>query len=176
MVSTRVVIIIGLAFLYLSFGANWLYLSAAGSGLNVSDLWGYVGPYVFHGFRPDNSTIDGEIWVVILPPLVSNGALLAAETLYPISLLLGVAALIRWKLMLYAGLLALLTAGLWVWGISLVSANVNSQLNAWLVYHGETGTSSIYPQIGPYLIAFGGIILVAGYVLSKAEKLDYPLD
>lgn len=176
MVSARVVILIGLVFLYLSFGVNWVYFSATGYGVNYSDVVGYLGPYVSHGYLPDNSTIDGEIWVVLVPQLVSNGALLASVIVFPASAILGVVALFRWKLMVYSGLLALLCGGLWVWGIDLVSARVNSQLDAWLVYAGEAADSSVGSQVGPYIFAFGGLVLVAGYLLSRAEKLDHPLD
>lgn len=176
MVSTRVVIAVGLAALYLSIGTNWLYFSAAGYGVNYADISGNLETYAAHGMVFDNTTVDGEIWVTFVPQMASSAALVGSVIAFAVSAVVGVGALFRWKLMSLAGLLAIVSSILWIVGVNAVSANVNAVLNAWLVYTGESAGSSISSQIGPYLAALGGIVLLVGYVLSKMEKLDYPQD
>lgn len=175
MVSARIVILVGLVFLVVAYESGWLYLSVVGYGVTAGDMSGNVGPYLLHGYTRDNLTIDSEVWVVLVPQLVSNGAIVAAEIALPVSFVLAVISLfLRWKLMLPAGIVAILCALLWIWGIGLIGPAVNGQLDAWLVYHTEAASSSIYPLIGPYIMAFGGMILIAGYVLTKAGKLEIP--
>jgi hypothetical protein len=176
MISTRVAIIIGLVILYLSAGTNWVYFSAAGYGVNYLDISGNLQTYASHGMVFDNTTIDGEIWVALLPQLASSAALVGSVIVFAVSAVLGAVSLFRWKLMSLTGLFAIMSGVLWIWGIDIISPNVNSVLHAWLVYTGEPVSSSMYPQIGLYLTALGGFVMLVGYVLSRMEKLDYPLD
>ncbi len=178
MVATRIVIAVGFAFVYLSIGAGWLHVTSGitAHSYNVLDLAGSVGPYVSSGYLPSNSSIDGEIWVLLAPALVSQSPLVVAEWAFPVSLVLSVAAFFRWKLMLFAGISGVLSGSSWVWGIGLIRGGVVSQLNSWYGYGGRVVSSSIDPQIGAYIAVVGGIVFIVGYFLSRAEKLGTPLD
>jgi hypothetical protein len=174
--STRIVAIIGIAILYVSAGANWMYFSSAGYGVNYLDVIGNAENYVYHGNVFDNSTIDGETWVAFLPQLTESGVLIGSILMFAASAVLGLVAIFRWRFMPLAGAFAILSGALWVWGIDLVSAKVNSVLNAFLVYTGQSADSSLYPQVGPYIAAAGGVVLLVGFFLGRVEKLDHPLD
>jgi hypothetical protein len=60
---------------------SWLQVVSDNTAFdyNVLNLADSVGPYFAHNYVPTNSSIDGQIWVVLLPLLVSPGRLLVAE-------------------------------------------------------------------------------------------------
>ena len=180
MVSTRVVIAAGVVFLYFSIGAGWIGVTTTQStySYNALTITGHVSPYLTTGLVPSNSTEDGQIWDVLVPIFASNIPLLAAGGFFLVALVLSVVSFFRWKLMLVAGILAILSGCLWLWEIDSISLDASSKIGnlCQIGCNGSRLSSEIYPQPGVYLAIFGGLILVIGFVLSRFEKLDYPLD
>jgi hypothetical protein len=110
------------------------------------------------------------------PLLVAPGALLFAMISLPVGFLLAVVSLFNWKLMVWGGGMSILSGMFWLEGLNIVQPQVVRGLNAWYGYHGGTITSTVWAQAGPYVAVVGGVILLAGYALSKMEKLEYPID
>jgi hypothetical protein len=110
------------------------------------------------------------------PLLVAPGALSFAFVASPIGLVLAVVSLFRWKLMVVAGTLSLLSGILWIVGIFIVQAQVVHGLDTWFGYGGRTTSSEVWAQAGPYIAVVGGVILLAGYALSRMEILESPID
>jgi len=180
MVSTRVVIALGVAALYFSIGAGWLGVTTTQStySYNAITITGQLSPYLTTGSPPSNSTEDGQIWDALLPLFVSNIPLLSAGAFFLVADVLSVVSFFRWKLMVVAGFLAILSGGLWILGIGMIGESASSRITALCQIQCNAARSSaeIYPQVGAYLAIFGGLILVLGFVLSRLERLDYPLD
>jgi hypothetical protein len=179
-VSTRVVIMAGVAFLYFSIGAGWLGVTTTQSSFsyNALGITGRVGPFLTTGVVPVNSTEDGQIWNVLLPLFVSSVPSLLAGAVFLAAVVLSVVSFFRWRLMLVAGILGILSGFLWIWGIGMISQSASSGISALCQFQCNAARSSaeIYPQVGAYLAVFGGLILVLGFALSVFEKLEYPLD
>jgi hypothetical protein len=125
---------------------------------------------------PSNTFIDGEFWQLMIPLLVAPGALSFGMVAFPIGFVLAAASLFRWKLMVVAGALSLLSGVVWILGIFLVQPEVVHGLDTWYGYAGGSVTSSVWAPIGPYMAVVGGTILLLGYALSRREILEYPLD
>ena len=180
MVSTRVAIALGVAALYFSIGAGWLGVTTTQStySYNAMTITGHVSPYLTTGLFPSNSTEDGQIWDALLPLFVSNVPLLSAGVSFLVADVLSVVSLFRWKLMVVAGVLAILSGGLWIWAIGIIGESAGSKIAALcqLQCNAASSSAEIYTQVGAYLAIFGGLILVLGFVLSRLERLDYPLD
>jgi hypothetical protein len=180
MVSTRVVIAAGVAALYFSIGAGWLGVTTTQStySYNALTITGHVSPYLTTGLFPSNSSEDGQIWDVLLPLLVSSAPLLSAGVFFLVAVVLSVVSFFRWKLMVVAGALGILSGGLWIWGIGMIGERASSGLTALCQFQCNAARSSaeFYPQVGAYLAIFGGLVLVMGFVLSRLDRLDYPLD
>jgi hypothetical protein len=179
-VSTRVVIALGVAALYFSIGAGWLGVTTTQStySYNAMTITGQVSPYLTTGLFPSNSTEDGQIWDALLPLFVSSVPLLSAGEFFLVSAVLSVISFFRWKLMVVAGVLAIFSGGLWIWGIGTIDESASSRITALCQVQCNAARSSadVYPQVGAYLAIFGGLILVLGFVLSRLERLEYPLD
>jgi hypothetical protein len=175
MVSVRIVIVVGLAFLYFAIGFGWLYMTSGGGGyeFNVFALAGHVGPYVNGGHLPANNSIDGQVWIVLLPQL-TKGSLAAAEWAFPVSLVFAIVTLSRWKFMLVSGAAGILSGVLWIYGISTARDAIVGGLNSWYGYNGRPVTSSVDTLLGAYIPIVGGAILVLGFVLTYFDKLGTP--
>ena len=180
MVSTRVVIALGVAALYFSIGAGWLGVTTTQSSYsyNAMTITGHVSPYLTTGLFPSNSTEEGQIWDVLIPLFVSSVPLLSAGTSFLVAAVLSVVSFFRWKLMVVAGVLAILSGGLWIWGIGMIGESASSKITALCQFQCNAARASaeIYPQLGAYMAILGGIILVLGFVLSRLERLEFPLD
>jgi hypothetical protein len=179
-VSTRVVILIGVALFYFSIGAGWLGVATGQSVSSYNGLavTGRVSPYFTTGLVPSNSSEDGQLWIVLLPLFASSVPILLVGPFFLIAAVVSVISFFRWKLMLVAGILGILSGSLWIWGIDLISQTANSQIEKLCQINCNAVSSSIsvYPQVGTYVAVFGGLVLVLGFVLSRFEKLDYPID
>lgn len=178
MVSTRVVILIGVALFYFSIGAGWLGVATGQSvfSYNALGVTGRVSPYLTTGLVPSNSSEDGQVWIILLPLFVSSVPILLAGVFFLVALVLSVVSFFRWRLMLVAGIFGILSGSLWIWGIDLISQTAISQIEKACQINCNAVSFSVYPQVGAYLAIFGGSVLILGFVLSKFEKLDYPLD
>jgi hypothetical protein len=177
-VSTRVVIAIGVAIFYFSIGAGWLGVVTNQSvfSYNAFEVTGHVSPYLTTGLVPSNSTEDGQVWTILLPLFVSNVPILLAGAFFLAAAVFSVISFFRWKLMLLAGILGTLSGVLWVWGIGEIVQAAGSQIDKLCQLNCRAMSFSIFPQVGAYLAVFGGSVLILGFVLSKFEKLEYPLD
>ncbi|MDA4119626.1 MAG: hypothetical protein OK436_03465 [Thaumarchaeota archaeon] len=82
----------------------------------------------------------------------------------------------KWKLMLVAGALSLLSGTFWIIGLNLVQSQVVQGLNSWYGYLGRNVSSAIWAQAGPYIAIVGGVTLLSGYALSRMDILEWPND
>ncbi|HEV2225924.1 MAG TPA: hypothetical protein VGR56_03865 [Nitrososphaerales archaeon] len=179
MVSTRVVIAASTFLLFLAFGSEWLAFKSDNAQFGyttfaiANTLGSTYGPCAC---PPSNSSIDGWFWYLIAPILVAPGALLLAMIAFPIGFILSAVSLFKWKLMVVAGAISLPSGILWIIGLNLVQSQVNQGLNSWHGYLGRSVSSAVWAQSGPYIAVVGGVILLAGYVLSRMEILEMPID
>ncbi len=179
MVSTRIVIAVSAFILFLAFGSEWLAFGSGGvqSGYSVlgisSTLGSIYGPC---NCPPSNSSVDGWFWHVMAPLLVAPGALSLAMVAFPTGFVLAAVSLFRWKLMVVAGALSLLSGIFWIVGINIVQSQVVHGLNTWYGYAGRSVSSAVWPQAGPYIAIVGGVMLLAGYALSRMDILEWPID
>jgi len=179
MVSTRIVIGLAAFLLFLALGSGWLAFESSDSqyGYTTFDIGSAMGSvYGPCGCPPSNSSIDGRFWQVMVPLLVAPGALSFAFVAFPTALILAVVSLFRWKLMVVAGALSLLSGILWIVGVFIVQAQVVHGLDTWFGYGGRSVSSSVWAQAGAYIAIVSGVVLLAGYALSRMEILDSPID
>ncbi len=95
---------------------------------------------------------------------------------FPIGFVLAAVSLFKWKLMVVAGALSLLSGVFWIVGLNLAQSQVVRGLNSWQGYVGRNVSSAVWAQPGPYVAIVGGMILLAGYALSRIEILEMPID
>jgi hypothetical protein len=106
-------------------------------------------------------TLTGQLQVAVAPLLVSPGLLFLGAWAFPFALVLSLASFARWKLMLYAGLVGILSGAFWIAGLMIAPIHL--------------GQDAV-PQIGAYVCIFAGALLFVGYFLTKADKIGAPLD
>ncbi len=95
---------------------------------------------------------------------------------FPIGFILAAVSLFKWKLMVVAGALSLLSGVFWIVGLKLVQSQVVQGLNSWHGYVGRNVSSAVWAQVGPYIAIVGGVTLLTGYALSRMEILEMPID
>jgi len=179
MVSTRVVIAASTFLLFLAFGSGWLAFESDNAQFGYTSfaiattLGSTYGPCAC---PPSNTSIDGWFWHVIAPLLVAPGELSFAMIAFPTGFVLAAVSLFKWKLMVVAGALSLLSGIFWIVGLNIVQSQVVSSLNSWHGYLGRSVSSAVWAQTGPYFSIVGGVILLAGYVLSRMDILEWPID
>jgi hypothetical protein len=162
-VSTRIVIALAVFIVFLGMGSGWITYGE--KAYTLFDVVGAIGStYGPCNCPPTSNPDDGRFWQLLLPSLVAPGGFAASLLTYPLGLVLGAVSIFRWKLMVFAGLFSLASGLLWLLALNTFEASQPQVFNA------------VVPPIGPYQVAVGGIILMAGYFLSKAEMLDYPID
>jgi hypothetical protein len=110
------------------------------------------------------------------PLLVAPGPLSFAIVSFPVGFALAVISLFRWKLMVVAGALSLLSGISWIGGLRFAQSEVAHGLSKWYGYQGGSVSSAVWAQAGPYIAVFGGVVLLAGYALSRLDKLEWPID
>lgn len=179
MVSTRLVIAASTFLLLLAFGSEWLAFESdnAHFGYTTFDIATTLGSTYGPCACPlSNSAIDGWFWHVMAPLLIAPGVLLFAMITFPIGFVLSAVSLFKWKLMVVAGALSLLSGVLWITGLSFVQSQVVYGLNTWHGYLGRNVSSAVWAQPGAYIAIVGGVILLAGYALSRMEMLEMPID
>src|SRR5713226_2046981 len=122
MVSARVVIAVSAFMLLLAFGSEWFAFSSDVSlfvyttfdmGTTLGEVYGPCA------CPPSSSSIDGWFWHVTAPLLVAPGPLSFAIVSFPIGFALAVVSLFKWKLMVVAGALSLLSGISWIGGLSI---------------------------------------------------------
>ncbi|HLQ06348.1 MAG TPA: hypothetical protein VK126_01170 [Nitrososphaerales archaeon] len=179
MVSTRVVIAVSAFVLLLAFGSEWLAFSSNSArfsyttfdiGTTLGELYGPCA------CPPSNPSIDGWFWHVMAPLLVAPGPLYFAIISFPVGFVLAVVSLFRWKLMVVAGALSILSGVFWIVGLNIAQTQVVRGLSTWFGYQGVSVSSAVWAQAGPYIAVFGGVILLSGYVLSRMDILEWPVD
>jgi hypothetical protein len=178
MVSTRIVVGLGIVLLFLAIGMDWLIItflfSTSNQYLNVFDLAYHVDPYIIYHTLPPNDTTDGQIWSILAPQL-TVGWFLVAEWSFPIALVLSVLAMFRWKLALPSGAAAISSGMVWILGIDSIRLNLATGLSHLQSFVGQDGRAVVNPSLGAYVTILGGVVLVVGYVLSVTGKLDTPI-
>ncbi len=174
MVSTWVVIALGTFLIVLGFGSGWIGFSGDPRAYTAFDVgWTIGSAYGPCSCPPTNDTVQGEFLLLLLPALLSPGPFLATMILYPASFVLAAVSFFRWKVMWVAGLLSTLSGLLWIVGVYLSQSSIVAGLEAWSG-PGGGGTFTVWAQIGAYFAVAGGAVLLAGYALSRADKLDWP--
>ena len=176
MVSARVVIAASAFILLLAFGSEWFAFSSNGSrfgyttfgiGTTLGEVYGPCA------CLPSSSSIDGWFWHVMAPLLAAPGPVSFAIVSFPIAFALAVVSLFRWKLMAVAGALSLPSGVSWIGGFRIAQSELVNGLNSWYNYQGRSVSSAVWAQAGPYIAVFGGVILLAGYALSRVDKLEW---
>jgi len=177
MVSTRIVIGIGAFIIFLSLGEGWITFSQTLGGYNPYSIGTEIGSFYGPCHCPtDNSSAEGEFWLLFVPLAASPGPLSASLLLFPISIAVAVVSFFRWKIMAVAGGLALLSGVLWLVGVSLVHGSVEQGLANWAGHGATSAEFGVWALMGPYQAVVGGAILLLGYLLSRMDKLDWPVD
>lgn len=175
MVSTRVMIALGTFIILLGFGSGWIAFSSSPSGYTYFDIaTGLGSSYGPCNCPPTSDTIQGEFLLLLLPIVASPGPLIASMIAYPAAFVLAAYSFFRWKVMWAAGALSVFSGALWFTGVYLDQASIVGGLESWSGSGG--GAYSVYVQLGAYFALAGGAVLLLGYVLSKTDKLDWPID
>ena len=165
--------------LLLALGSEWLAFSSdsARFGYTTFDIGTTLGEvYGPCACPPSNSSIDGWFWLVMAPLLVAPGLLSFAIVSFPVGFALAIVSLFRWKLMVVSGALSLLSGISWIGGLILAQSEVAHGLSTWYGYRSGGVSSAVWAQAGPYIAVFGGAVLLAGYALSRMDKLEWPID
>jgi hypothetical protein len=110
------------------------------------------------------------------PLLVVPGPLSFAIISFPVGYVLAVVSLFRWKLMVVAGAVSLLSGISWIGGLKILQSQMVNGLSTWYGYQGRSVSSAVRAQAGPYITVFGGVILLAGYALNRMDVLEWPID
>jgi hypothetical protein len=179
-VGTRAVAILGLVIAYLSTGMEWVMGQVVmGNGANPAlqssflDYQGVILPFAY-----TDTTWDGWIHIV-LGPYLAGPLMILAYLLSTACLVACVVAVFRWRYMLVAGTLGLAGGSLWTIGIYTIPSSVADQLCSWSGYAGRLVSCASpveWPGPGPYFMILAGAILLAGYVLSRRDILEVPVD
>jgi hypothetical protein len=177
-ISTKIVVGLGIVLLFLAIGMDWLIItfsfSASNQYVNVFDLAYHINPYIIYHNLPPNDTTDGQIWSILAPQL-TVGWFLVAEWSFPIALVLSVLALFRWKLALPSGAAAIASGTVWIFGIDSIRLTLATGLSHLQSFVGQDGRAVVNPSLGAYVTILGGVVLVVGYILSITGKLDTPI-
>ncbi len=177
MVSTRIVIIFGTFLLLLGFGSGWVAFSAFPGGYTYFDLATWLGStYGPCNCPPGSDTIEGVFLLVFIPLMASPGPMMAAMVLYPIGFVVAGVSIFRWKMMWLGGFLSILAGILWFIGVYLSQGTIVEKLEAWSGGGGSSATYTVWVQLGAYFALAGGLVLLLGYLLSRMDRLDWPID
>ncbi len=177
MVSTRIVIALGTFLILLGFGSGWIAFSSFPRGYTYFDIATQIGStYGPCNCPPAADSVEGEFLLAFLPMVASPGPLMAAMVLYPLGFVLAAVSVFRWKVMWLAGALSVIAGVLWFAGVSSSQAAIVEKLEAWSGAGGGGNAYSVWVQLGAYFALAGGGVLLLGFVLSKMDKLDWPIE
>ena len=95
---------------------------------------------------------------------------------FPVGFVLAFVSLFKWRLMVVAGALSVLSGVSWIGGVNIVQSQVVRGLDTWYGYGGKGVSSAVWAQVGPYIALIAGAVLLAGYALSEMEMLESPID
>ncbi len=183
MADVRIIIVVGIFILLLSFGAVWISVGGGQSssgGYNAFDVASLVGGYV--GGQeinpPSYQATDFNAYTqAVLPPLmVGSPELDAAILAIPAAFVMALASLARWKLSLPAGILGAAGGVLWTLGVPGIAREAGDRLAAWPGFNGRGIQMPVGSSLGPYIAVVGGALLIVAYLLTTKERLDTPVD
>lgn len=173
---------LGVFLIFLSTGIPWLQASGDGSAVfSGLDIYGELGStYGVCHCPPDNQSLGGELTLVLLPSLLPPGALSPGILMFPIAVFVAIAAFVKLRLVVIAGILAAASGSLWAGALALMGNQIASRLETWEgIANQQAGIASttpphfsVDPSVGPYVLLAGGVVLLATYVLDRKEKLD----
>ncbi len=171
------VIALGTFLILLGFGSGWIAFSSFPSGYTYFDIATQIGStYGPCNCPPAADSVEGEFLLVLLPMVASPGFLMAAMALYPLAFVLAAVSIFRWKTMWLAGALSVTSGVLWFAGVSSNQAAIIENLEAWSGAGGGSSAYSVWVQLGVYFALAGGVVLLLGFLLSKMDRLDWPID
>jgi hypothetical protein len=91
----------------------------------------------------------------LLPYLIPPGSLSLGFILLPFASLTSYASFFRLKLAPVGGVLIILDGASWL-----------------IATYFLPSTTGVYSSLGPFVLTFGGVVLLISYVLSRLDKLD----
>jgi len=183
-VDVRIVVMVDIFIVFLSFGAIWINVDQNGSpipdaynGFQVSGMvGGYIGGLQVNPPSYQATDFGAYTQAVLASLIVGNMELDAAMVAIPAALLLALASFVRWRLLLLAGILETVGGVLWRLGIPAISQQAGSQLAAWQGFGAGAPNVSVSSSLGPDFAVAAGVLLGTTYLLTVKEKLDPPLD
>jgi hypothetical protein len=181
LVSGRTVVILAIGVALLSFSIPWAeavssngFVDALFTPANLASAVGnQYGPC---GCPASSEFIQGVALEAIVPSLVSVTFLAAGAWIFPPALLLAFLSILRWKVMMFSGLLFFAAGASWIVGIAAEANHVNSILAQWTGHGPGYVPPTIGAYFGPYLSAIAGVILATGYLLTWRDVVERPLD
>ena len=105
----------------------------------------------------------------LVPALVSPTLLAAGAWTFPFAFLLAFLSLLRWRIMIFSGLIFIASGALWIVGMAAEANHVNSMLAQWAGQAPGYIPPTINSYFGPYLSLLTGFILAVGYLLVKRD-------
>ncbi len=183
MVDTRIVIVADIFVVILSLGAFWMTIGNPQSfpdGYNAFDVASMVGGFIGgQQVNPPSYTQQDYTAYVqsVMPPLITGSwELDVAIIALTAGLVLAFASFARWTLSLASGVLEVVGTLLWVAGISGIGNEAANRLAGWQGFTGRAVQISVSADVGAYIAAAGGVLFLATYFLTRAGRLDVPLD
>ncbi|MDE1852425.1 MAG: hypothetical protein KGI38_01625 [Thaumarchaeota archaeon] len=184
MVATRIVLLVDVFIVVLSFSASWLAVGSSQSqfpsGYTSFEVASMVGGYVGgqQGYPSNYLQNDYAAYVrTVVPPLiVGSWGLDVAIVLIPLAFVLTILSFSRWQFSLLAGALGATGSLLWIAGISAIAPEAAKRLESWPGFSGAVPQVTLSPSLGPYMALVGGLSLLFTYFLTKAGKLDPPFE
>ncbi len=147
------------------------------TGIDIASMvGGYVGGQQNAAYL--NSSASGyasSVWALLPTIIVGNWALDIGLIGVPVALVLTFASFLRWELSLPAGVIALAGCILWIWGVSAIAPEAGRRLAA---LNSSSGAPPVpvSASLGSYLMVVAGASLLLTYFMTRAERLDPPLD
>lgn len=187
MVSSWAAIVPAVLIAFLSFFVPWTGVASSNglvlAHLAPTDLASAVGEtYGPCGCPPwatlaQNSSLVGTPFDAVqllalealVPALVSLTLLAAGAWTFPLAFLLALLSLLRWRIMIFSGLLFIASGALWIVGMAAETNHVNSMLAQWAGQAPGYIPPTVDSSFGPYLPLLTGVILTVGYLLVKRD-------
>jgi hypothetical protein len=180
MVSAWLAIVVAIGIAVSSFSIPWaqavhsngyadVNLTPTNMASAVGDNYGPCGCPIPTDAPP--SAIQDVALNAIAPALVSATFLAAGAWLFPLAFLLAFVSLLKWKVMIFSGILFVAAGASWIIGIATDAGHVNAALALWV---GQPEPIGAY--FGPYLSVLSGVILATGYLLVRRNAWSRPMD
>lgn len=148
---------VGIFIVFFSIGIPWVqYSGSENAAFNSLELIGAVESAVGPCHcTPSNDTATGAALAMFLPYLIPSGFLSIGLFLVPVAVIVSLFSFLRMRLVLPAGLLAVLDGSYWIGGMAIIGRDI-----------------PVAASLGPYTLVVGGFVLLLVYALDKFEKLE----